>query len=392
MKQDRSYAVVYINGRKIFLGKWGSVEADTEYRRILAEWVSNPVSPGTKSNGLATIDEPALAFLKWAKEYHEYRTYHCFKTAIEAMLELYGGISIRDFGCRKLTTLQSLFISKGYARTQVNRFVCCIKRVFSWGVKEELVPVEIANALKHVDALRKGKTKAKENTPRTAVSDEVVERTLPFLLPTIADMIKIQRLAAMRPEEVCQMRVGDINTSGEVWMYCVPRHKLTWKEETKVVPLGLEEQEILKSRMEGKGKDDYVFSPREALQERWERDKAKRKTKITPSQLKRHEDVVANPKRKTKECYTAMSYWKSIKQSVAAANKKLEEPIPHWVPYQLRHAAISEVSSELGRDAARAYAGQKTIAITGIYDHSDIQTAIRIAKERRPKFKKNSDE
>jgi len=64
MKQDRSYAVVYINGRKIFLGKWGSVEADTEYRRILAEWVSNPVSPGTKSNGLATIDELALAFLK----------------------------------------------------------------------------------------------------------------------------------------------------------------------------------------------------------------------------------------------------------------------------------------------------------------------------------------
>jgi hypothetical protein len=180
MKQDRSYAVVYINGRKIFLGKWGSVEADTEYRRILAEWVSNPVSPGTKSNGLATIDELALAFLKWAKEYHEYRTYHCFKTAIEAMLELYGGISIRDFGCRKLTTLQSLFISKGYARTQVNRFVCCIKRVFSWGVKEELVPVEIANALKHVDALRKGKTKAKENTPRTAVSDEVVERRCLF--------------------------------------------------------------------------------------------------------------------------------------------------------------------------------------------------------------------
>ena len=139
MKQDRLYAVVYINGRKIFLGKWGSVEADTEYRRILAEWVSNPVFPGTKSNGLAKIDELALAFLKWAKEYHEYRTYHCFKTAIETMLELYGGISIRDFGCRKLTTLQSLFISKGYVRTQVNRFVCCIKRVFSWGVKEELV-------------------------------------------------------------------------------------------------------------------------------------------------------------------------------------------------------------------------------------------------------------
>ncbi len=392
MKQDRLYAVVYINGRKIFLGKWDSPEAETEYRRLLAEWASNPVSMGVKSNGSATIDELTLAFLKWAKEYHEYRTYHCFKMAVEMMLELYSGVSVRDFGCRKLTTLQNLFVSKGYARTQVNRFVCCIKRVFSWGVKEELVPVEIADALKHIDALRKGKTKAKENAPRMAVSDEIVEKTLPILLPTVADMIKIQRLAAMRPDEVCQMRVGDINTSGEVWMYRVPQHKLSWKEEIKDVPLGREEQEILKPRMEGKGKEDYIFSPGEALRERWERDRARRKTKITPSQLKRHEKAVANPKRKVKECYTAMSYWKSIKQSVAAANKRLEEPIPHWVPYQLRHAAISEVSSELGRDAARAYAGQKTIAVTGIYDHSDIQTAIKIAKDRKPKFNKNQSE
>ena len=40
IKQDGKYAVVYLNGRKIRLGRYGTNEAQQEYRRKIAEWLA----------------------------------------------------------------------------------------------------------------------------------------------------------------------------------------------------------------------------------------------------------------------------------------------------------------------------------------------------------------
>jgi len=44
IKQDGKYAVVYLNGDKVRLGRYESEEAQNEYRRIIAEWVDLGVS------------------------------------------------------------------------------------------------------------------------------------------------------------------------------------------------------------------------------------------------------------------------------------------------------------------------------------------------------------
>jgi hypothetical protein len=43
------------------------------------------------------------------------------------------------------------------------------------------------------------------------VSDEAVEKTLPLMPPTVAGMVRVQRLTGMRPQEVTALRPCDID-------------------------------------------------------------------------------------------------------------------------------------------------------------------------------------
>ena len=173
-----------------------------------------------------------------------------------------------------------------------------------------------------------------------------------------------------------------------IWIYTPGSNKNDWREgeDTPPIPLGKLEQEILGPRLVGKSDDDYVFSPRDTERERRERDAAKRKTKVQPSQLKRKEQATKNPKRKVKDFYTTASYGKSVTKAIERANKRLPdgENIPHWTVYQLRHAAISEIVKRTGSvDIARAVAGQKSITVTLGYNHADDEIAEQEAKMRK---------
>ena len=132
----------------------------------------------------------------------------------------------------------------------------------------------------------------------------------------------------------------------------------------------------------GKSDADYVFSPKDTVKERFERAATKRKTKVPPSQIQRKEQRVKNPQRKDRDSYDRNSYNRAIQRTITAANKRLSasEQIPTWTPYQLRHAAITDIVQQTGKlDIARAVAGQKTISVTQGYNHADVKIAIEQA-------------
>ena len=173
-----------------------------------------------------------------------------------------------------------------------------------------------------------------------------------------------------------------------IWMYTPGVHKSTWRarksngEYIRIIPLGKPEQEILAPRLIGKSDADYVFSPKDTVKERFERAATKRKTKVPPSQIKRKERNANNPKRRDRGCYDRNSYSRAIKEAIIVANKRLSESeqIPHWTPYQLRHAAITDIVQQTGKlDIARAVAGQKSISVTQGYNHADVKIAIEQA-------------
>jgi integrase len=90
-----------------------------------------------------------------------------------------------------------------------------------------------------VAGLRAGRTDAREKPPVGPVSDEAVERTLPYLTATVASMVRLQRLTGMRPGEVVLMRAVDIDMGDPTcWVYRPARHKSQHHDRDRLVFLG----------------------------------------------------------------------------------------------------------------------------------------------------------
>ncbi len=133
--------------------------------------------------------------------------------------ELYGRTPAKDFGPLCLLAIQRQLAEKKLARRYVNDVVDKIRRCFKWGVSRELIPASVYHGLATVEGLHKGRTTAREPAPILPVEGALVDATLPYLPPIVADMVRFQRLTGCRPGEVCQLRPMDLDRSGEVWQY-----------------------------------------------------------------------------------------------------------------------------------------------------------------------------
>jgi hypothetical protein len=69
--------------------------------------------------------------------------------------------------------------------------------MLKWGTIRKLVPYQVYGEAKLISALREGKTLAYENPEREAVLDDVVQQTLPFMSPTVAAMVQVQRMTGI---------------------------------------------------------------------------------------------------------------------------------------------------------------------------------------------------
>jgi integrase len=395
VRQDRDYDCVYIGKKKIMLGRTGTPEADAAFRKLQIQILTDPTFASLKPEQV-TVDNLCLAYLKYAKE-TDPDHFFGIKTAVEILLKQFTGQTVDVLDTRHFLVLQDLFVQHGVSRQYCNTLMNYVRAMLKWGILRKLVPHQVYVEAKFIPPLRKGKTRAYEKPPRQDVPDEVINRTLPHLLPTIRDMVQVQLWASMRPSEVFRMKPGEIDTEYKtddgvvIWMYAPGVHKSTWRAKNKageyfrIIPLGKPEQDILAPRLVGKADTDYIFSPKDTVKERIERDATKRKSKMQPSQVKRKEQSAKKPKRRDRDSYDRNSYNRAIQRSIVAANKHLpdDEQIPAWSPYQLRHAAITDIVQQTGSlDTARAVAGQKSISVTQGYNHADVKIAIEQAVKR----------
>jgi len=392
VRKDRNYDYVYVNKKKIMLGRSGTPEAHTAFVELQAKLFADPALVSIKPHQ-PIVDTLCLGYLEYAEQ-HDPGHFDSVRTAVEILLKHFAGQPVESLDSRSFLLLQEMFVAHGVSRQYCNALMGYMRAMLKWGVIRKLVPHQVYWDAKLIPALKKGKTRAPEKLPRQDVPDEIINRTLPHLLPTLNGMVQVQRQASMRPSEVCRMKVGEIDTNFKtdegivIWMYTPGVHKSTWREKNRkgeyvrIVPLGKTEQNIIAPRLVGKSDSDYVFSPKDTVKERFERAAAKRKTKVPPSQIQRQEQRAKNPQRKDRDSYDRNSYNRAIQRAITAANKRLSEgeQIPHWTPYQLRHAAITDIVQQTGKlDIARAVAGQKTISVTQGYNHADVKIAIEQA-------------
>jgi integrase len=377
---------VTLGGRDFYLGPYGSPQSRAEYDRLVAEWLVNGrrvlLPPGATDTDL-TVNELALAFLRWAEGYYRKggkvtSEVSNIKTAIRPLRRLHGHTPAREFGPLALKAVRDELIRAGLTRSGVNRGARLIVRAFRWGAEHEMVPPSIYHGLKAVSGLRKGRSEARESEPVRPVPDADVDAIGPFVAPQVWAMVRLQRLTGMRPGEVVSMRTGEVDISGEVWLYTPGSHKTEHHGRERRIFIGPQAREILRPWLRA-DPGEFLFSPSEAESARRAGLRALRKTRVQPSQRDRSK---VSPRKQPLGCYTVDSYRRAIQYGIARANLERAgqgiAPIPHWHPNQLRHNAATRLRREFGLDAARAVLGHSSPAVTEVYAELDEAKAAEV--------------
>ena len=89
VRQDRDYDCVYVKGKKIMLGRTGSPEAETAYRQLQIQILTDPTFSAAKPQQVS-VDNLCFAYLKYAQE-HDPGHFGSIKTAVNILVQHYTG-------------------------------------------------------------------------------------------------------------------------------------------------------------------------------------------------------------------------------------------------------------------------------------------------------------
>jgi integrase len=384
-------AVVRLNGKDHYLGPWKSPAAKACYERLIGQWLASGRQLPSSQSGL-TVNELILAYDNFATGHYRKpdgiptRQLELIHLAMRPLKELYGRTSAADFGPLDLKAVRQKLLEKNtLCRTTINEHVAKIKRLFRWGVENELVPPSVFHGLHAVSGLRLGRSTARESKPVRPVAEAFIEAAKPHIPPPVRAMVELQLLTAMRPGEACAMRSIDLDMSGRVWIFRPESHKTEHHGHVRQIYLGPRAQEVVRPWLK-LDLTSYLFSPREAEAARNDLRCRERKTPMTPSQAKRRPKK--HPKRPKGDHYDVAAYRRAIRRACAAADKKAHEAdpeipadqvvVPGWHPHQLRHNAATNLRKEFGVELARIVLGHATAFTTEIYAEADKQQAMQV--------------
>ncbi len=396
--------------RDVLLGKHGTAASRQEYARVIAEWEAAgrrlPAQDAQAPD--LSVNELALAFMGHAKKHYRrpdgtHTTgVNEYRLALRPVVHLYGHTRAAAFGPLALKAVRDLMV-QGWShpkhgeqpqlsRGVVNQRIGRVRRVWKWGVENEMLPPALLPGLQAVRGLQRGRTAARETEAVKPVAEAVVQETLPYLTRHVAGLVRLLSLTGMRCGEACVMRACDIEMSGAVWLFRPADHKTAHHGHGRTIALGPKAQAVVKEFLM-LDTQAYVFSPAREREERYAAMRAKRKTPVQPSQRCRRK---RKARRQPGERYSAMAVGHAIRKAIdrattersCAACKPLPpaqrcpecqaKAIPYWHPHQLRHAKATEIRREYGLDVARVVLGHRSPQITEVYAEIDTAKAATV--------------
>jgi integrase len=373
-------AVVVIQGKSTYLGKWNSPESRAEYERLIAEWLENRRCPATSGNSSGLrVNELILTFWRHAGEHYRHPDgrptgeLDNFRDALRPLRKIYGHTLAKDFGPLALRTVREEMIKAGLCRRTINARINRVRRVFRWATSIEMIPPSIIIALETVPGLQRGRCDARESAGVKPVDWADVEATLPFLSRPIAAMVLLMRYTNCRADDAVVMRGCDIRMEGDIWTYRPANHKNQWRGHERVMHLGLRAQEVIRPFLKP-SLQAYFFSPREAVEEYHAQRNKNRKTKETPSELKRRRHK-RHARRQPGLHFTVNTFQQCVRRACRKA------AVPAWTVLQVRHTRAIEVRERYGVEGAQASLGNRRVETAQIYAERNDLLAQKIARE-----------
>ena len=356
------YAYTRVNGERFHLGKGNSPESFEKFAGILKAWESTgraPVSKKTVVTVRTLVDDYLAKEVpkRYKKNGRDTSSVARINAAIKLLLQDYGDVSTDDFDCGLLSELQEKLIDARQRETNflrrrlglmyadeskpvslstdtVNTYISIIKRIFKWGVPRKLTSDQTCFSHTLVEDLEERVSGTVDYAEVTSVPDEWVEKTRAFLTSAEDAMVRLQGLTGMRPGEVQNMRLCDIDTSDDVWIYVPWEHRTEHHGKPRIIGLGWQCQVILQSYIWQREEqpESWFFSPREMNREIKDRRYWSKKDK-----------------------YDDQLYRNRIKSAAEKAR------VPHWFPNQLRHTALTAIRAREGLEAAQIMANHNAV-------------------------------
>jgi integrase len=370
-------AVVRLEGRDIYLGKYRTAASREAYKRFVAEWSQNggrlPAPQHT-----AIVTEIIVAYLEFADGYYckngkatdEVRM---LKAALKIVRSLYGRTAAVEFGPLALQACREVMIANDWCRGHINKQVDRVKRCFKWATQQQMIPGGVYEALRCVAGLKRGRTSAREGRKVLPISDEEIFATLEHLPAVVADMVQLQRLTGARPHEICDIRPGDINRKADPWEYIPASHKTEHHDRQRVIFFGPKAQQLLLPYLL-RAAAAYCFSPREAEAKRRAVQYGARQTPLSCGN-RPGTNRKANPRRPAGEKYDRNSYARAVRRAAQVAG------VGTWSPNRLRHTFATEVRKSFGLEAVQVCLGHSKADTTQIYAERDLLKAANVARQ-----------
>jgi len=413
-KKARNSLVAYVDGKRVTFGQWGDPAALKKF----AEFFQNrqngeqkklpPDSPmgGQDGGGSAfntaccspqdggdypLIADLVAAFLPYAKE-HKGNGFYGFRVVCRALLR-YASLTTAEFDAFLLRELQDGFVKADYNRTNVNRYVGYAIYVFRWGETRRLVPPGKSGQLRAIESLPPGM--AREPESRQDVPFDVVEKTLPYLLPIYQAIIRLLMATGARPSEILGMKLSEIERKTveiggkmvEKWQFCPKNHKTAKKNKRRIIVFWAKEQAILAPYLDEKAPNSAIFRTKIVILEHYAAMRSQKTTPVSRKQRKQDKRRKSQPNAHITETIHSHTLGIAVGKAIEKANRELpsDQQIPKWTVYQIRHTFATLATLRLGEEAAALLLGHSNPTyLRERYDHSQSQ---RIAD-----FKKRMDD
>jgi integrase len=230
----------------------------------------------------------------------------------------------------------------------------------------------------------------------------------PHVSRQVWGLVQLALLTGARAGELVIMRSIDLDTSRDVWVYRPQAHKTQYAGRTREIFLGEKAQAVLKPFLSTRRLDAYMFSPREAEEERRVAAAARRKTPHTYGNV-RGSNRVRKPRREPGDRYDVAAFAKAIARGCDAAFPLPAELAPRsdetlaqwsarltpeqatqvkqfrdehrWNPHRLRHNAATNIRREYGIETARIILGHASAGITEVYAEADHAKAVEAMRK-----------
>lgn len=371
-----------LNRKRIYLGKHGSPESIREYQRLITRHCAGSGQTADKPDlvstaGSLTVAEIIAAYRKHAESYYSKNGEPTselgnIQRAVRVLRKRFAELPAEEMRPSHLKMVREEMVGMGWVRTQINAAVNRIRRMFRWAVAEEFVPPSLYHGLQALESLKRGRSEAAETSPVRPVPAEDIEATLGFLQPIVADMVRLQLLTGGRPGEIQLMTPGEIDRTGDVWIYRPMSHKTQHHGKQRILYIGPRAQEILAPYML-RDATAYCFQPCESERKRNLERKQSRQSPMTPSHRRRNaaNDSTAG----TRDHYDKNSYSRAVKRAAEKAG------VPTWKPNQLRHTRATELRKLFGIDIAGTILGHSSLNVTEIYAEQDSEKAMEIMRK-----------